>query len=129
MDEIPTAPAVLPTASAITIPARPSSPPPSTRASAELRGNPLEAERALLDGARAALGRGDGAEALRAAEEHARRFSHGVLTEEREAMSIQALRLLHRDEEATARLDRFRVRFPASLIRPALEAAADGGAP
>ncbi len=88
----------------------------------------LEAERALLDVARTALGRGDGASALRAAEEHGRRFPRGILAEEREAMSIQALRLLHRDDEAQARLERFRGRFPTSLIRPALEAA-DGGSP
>jgi hypothetical protein len=88
----------------------------------------LEAERALLDVARTALGRGDGSNALRAADEHGRKFPRGILAEEREAMSIQALRLLHRDDEAQARLARFRGRFPSSLIRPALEAA-DGGAP
>ncbi len=82
----------------------------------------------MLDVARTALGRGDGGNALRATEEHARKFPRGVLGEEREAMAIQALRLLHRDEEAQARLDRFRGRFPTSLIRPALEADA-GGAP
>ena len=88
----------------------------------------LEAERALLDVARTALGRGDGSNALRAAEEHGRKFPHGILAEEREAMSIQALRLLHREDDAQARLERFRGRFPSSLIRPALEAV-DGGAP
>jgi hypothetical protein len=88
----------------------------------------LEAERALLDVARTALGRGDGANALRATEEHGRKFPRGILSEEREAMSIQALRLLHRDDEAEAQLGRFRGRFPSSLIRPALEAP-EGGAP
>ena len=88
----------------------------------------LEAERALLDVARTALGRGDGANALHATDEHARKFPRGILSEEREAMSIQALRLLHRDDEAEARLGRFRGRFPSSLIRPALEAP-EGGAP
>jgi hypothetical protein len=87
----------------------------------------LEQERSLLDVARTAVGRGDGASALRAAEVHAKRFPRGVLAEEREAMIIQALRLLHRDDEARARLDRFRGRFPTSLLRPALEAD-DGGA-
>jgi hypothetical protein len=90
-------------------------------------GGALEAERALLDVARTALGRGDGSNALRATEEHARKFPRGILSEEREAMSIQALRLLHRDDEAEARLARFRGRFPTSLIRPALEAP-EGGA-
>jgi len=128
-------PALPPPSAAPAQPAPPSAAPvqPSTRASAAERpATTLEAERALLDVARTALGRGDGAHALRATEEHARAFPHGQLAEEREAMAIQALRLLHRDEDASARLDRFRARFPASLIRPALEAsgtAADGGAP
>jgi hypothetical protein len=88
----------------------------------------LEAERAVLDVGRTALGRGDGANALRAIDEHARTFPRGALAEEREAMAIQALRLLGRDAEARARLDRFRGRFPTSLIRPALEAD-EAGAP
>ncbi|MEP7122366.1 MAG: hypothetical protein ABJE95_15700 [Byssovorax sp.] len=107
--------------------ARPASSIASARAGSD---GALEAERALLDVARTALGRGDGTNALRATEEHARKFPRGILAEEREAMSIQALRLLHRDDEAQARLERFRGRFPSSLIRPALEATevADGGA-
>jgi hypothetical protein len=88
----------------------------------------LEAERALLDVARTALIRSDGSNALRATEEHGRKFPRGILAEEREAMSIQALRLLHRDDEAQARLERFRGSFPSSLIRPALEAT-EAGAP
>jgi len=104
--------------------------PPAPRGSgggASLSGDAaLEAERALLDVARTAVGRSDGASALRAAEEHARKFPRGALAEEREAMIVQALRLLHRDDEARARLDRFRSRYPTSLLRPALEAE-DGG--
>ena len=88
----------------------------------------LEAERAMLDVARTALNRSDGANALHATEEHGRKFPRGILSEEREAMSIQALRLLHRDDEAQAQLERFRGRFPSSLIRPALEAT-EAGAP
>lgn len=109
--------------------ATPSARPAASIASAraDIRGS-LEAERALLDVARTALGRGDGSNALRATEEHGRKFPRGILSEEREAMSIQALRLLHRDDEAEARLARFRGHFPTSLILPALEAA-DGGAP
>jgi hypothetical protein len=114
------APAVISTPSA-----RPAAAIPSARADSS---SALEAERALLDVARTALGRGDGANALHATEEHARKFPRGILSEEREAMSIQALRLLHRDAEAEAQLVRFRGRFPSSLIRPALEAP-EGGAP
>ena len=118
-----------PTASVSAAAREPSPPRPPSSASARAGSDGgLEAERALLDVARTALGRGDGSNALRAADEHARRFPRGILAEEREAMSIQALRLLPRDDEAGARLDRFRGRFPTSLIRPALEAA-DGGSP
>jgi hypothetical protein len=122
--------AVIPVASAAPaavpmLSSRPAASVASARADAS---SSLEAERALLDVARTALGRGDGANALRATEEHGRKFPRGILSEEREAMSIQALRLLHRDDEAEARLGRFRGRFPSSLIRPALEAP-QGGAP
>jgi hypothetical protein len=121
-----------PTATAATAEAKPSAPAPALRAAASATGRAaegaLEAERAVLDVARTALGRGDGSNALRATAEHARKYPRGALAEEREAMAIQALRLLHRDDEAEARLGRFRGRFPTSLIRPALEADA-GGAP
>jgi hypothetical protein len=124
-------PIPLPSARPVAIAAPPSAPPvraaPSI-ASGRAGNDDLEAERALLDVARTALGRGDGSNALRAAEEHGRRFPRGILAEEREAMSIQALRLLHRDDEAEARLVQFRGRFPTSLIRPALEAG-DAGSP
>jgi hypothetical protein len=124
-----------PVTAAASEPSRPHTPAPTERNPPATGDNPksapqgLEAERAVLDAARAALGRGDGAEALRSVDDHARRFPRGVLVEEREAMGIQALRLVHRNDEAGARLNRFRARFPASLMRPALEAAADGGAP
>jgi outer membrane protein assembly factor BamD (BamD/ComL family) len=87
----------------------------------------LPAESALLDVARTALGRGDGANALAATDAHAKKFPRGALSEEREAIRIQALRMLHRDDEANAKLDRFRARFPTSLLRPALEAPEGGG--
>jgi hypothetical protein len=122
----PTAPTASVTATArAAASSAPTMPISSPRAAAD---GALEAERALLDVARTALGRGDGGNALRAAEEHGRKFPRGILAEEREAMTIQALRLLHRDDEAEARLQRFRGRFPSSLMRPALEAA-DGGPP
>jgi hypothetical protein len=116
-------------------PVAPSSPPandtpPSTARAApshRVADGSLEEERAQLDVARTALGRGDGANALQAAEGHRRRFPRGAMSEEREAIEIQALRLLHRDDEASTRLGRFRERFPTSLMRPALEAD-DGGA-
>lgn len=53
----------------------------------------LGAERMLLDRARAALIRNRPADALLALREHKRRFPHGVMTEERNALMVQALHL------------------------------------
>jgi hypothetical protein len=81
----------------------------------------LAAERALLDVARGAIERQDGAAALAATREHERRFPSGMLVQEREAMAVRALVLLGRRDEARARTDRFRARFPGSVLMPALE--------
>jgi hypothetical protein len=87
-------------------------------------GSDLEAERALLDVARTALGRGEGAHSLGACDEHARRFPRGALGEEREAIAVQALVLEHREGEAKARAERFRKTHPRSILLPAVRAAA-----
>jgi hypothetical protein len=84
---------------------------------------PLRAEQALLDSARVALGRGDGAAALDAATVHARRFPHGELSEERDAIAVQALVLLGRGDEARARAERFRRAYPESALFPAIREA------
>ena len=104
--------------------------PPTVPASASVRAAPsagpagnLKAERAILDVARTALGRGDGENALAAGADHQRKFPNGALAEEREAIAVQALLLTNRNAEAEARVARFRVKYPASLLLPALEAA------
>jgi outer membrane protein assembly factor BamD (BamD/ComL family) len=81
----------------------------------------LAAERAVLDRARAALERQDGGAALAATREHERRFPHGLLEQEREAMAVRARVQLGRRDEARNRVDRFRARFPGSVLTPALE--------
>jgi hypothetical protein len=86
-------------------------------------------ERALLDLARGAIEREDGATALAATEEHEREFPRGVLVQEREAIAVRALTLLGRAAEARARLDRFRKNFPDSLLLPALESNVNSLAP
>jgi hypothetical protein len=86
----------------------------------------LTAERALLDVARGALAREDNDAALAAAREHERRFPDGVLAQEREAMAVRALALLGRTSDARARADRFRTRFPRSVLLPAIEASLAG---
>jgi hypothetical protein len=83
----------------------------------------IGAEQKLLDPARVALGRGDGAAALGAATAHGRRFPQGQLSEEREAILIQALVLLGRGPEARARADRFVRTYPNSALMPAIREA------
>jgi hypothetical protein len=82
----------------------------------------LSEERALLDGARAALGAGDGARALAITDTHQRRFARPQLAEEREAIAIQALVVAGRFDDARARAARFRDNSPDSLFAPAVEA-------
>ncbi len=70
--------------------------------------------------------RGDSEGALAAVEEHATKFPHGKLAEEREALKIQALVAEDRDPEARAALGAFRRTYPKSLLGPALEEAVVG---
>jgi hypothetical protein len=96
-----------------------------------LRDRVLGAERVLVDSANSALARGQPADALEAALEHARRFPRGQLSEEREAVRIRALAALGRGPEAWARAEVFRSRFPHSMLLGAVEraVAADRPAP
>lgn len=87
----------------------------------------LAAERALLDVARSALGRGSPDEALEAANRHSREYPNGLLTEEREALAIRALAGAGHREAAVARATRFRARYPKSLLLPAVEGAVGQG--
>jgi hypothetical protein len=74
----------------------------------------------LLERATRALG-SDPQGALALTEEHARRFPSGALTQEREFVAIEALEALRRTGEASARIDRFRARFPGSAHLRRLE--------
>jgi hypothetical protein len=91
------------------------------------RDGSLAAERAVLEIARNAVGRGEGAVALRALERHAAEFPRGRLAEEREALAVQALELAGRRSEARARAEQFRSRFPKSLLRAAIAGTLDEG--
>jgi hypothetical protein len=93
----------------------PEAPAPSARG--------LGAERSLLDVARAALARGEAAEALAAVDRHSREYPDGVLVEEREALAIKALVALGRRDEARARAKRFEQRFPNGLMLRAVKGA------
>ncbi|WP_394845791.1 hypothetical protein LZC95_53275 [Pendulispora brunnea] len=96
---------------------------PSPSAAALPTSRQLAGERPLLDIARAALNRGEGEEALRATDRHKSRFPSGLLAEEREALSIQALLLLNRTDDAKRRAIRFQQRYPRSVLLPAIQAA------
>jgi hypothetical protein len=85
-------------------------------------GQDLSKERAILDIAKVALGRGDAASALARIEEHARAFPRGALSEEREALAIQALASSGRLSEAKTRAARFGKSFPRSVLLPAIQA-------
>jgi hypothetical protein len=85
----------------------------------------LARERAILDVARTAVGRGDAPHALEAVEHHQREFPHGQLVEEREAIAIQALARLARFDEAHARASRFHRRYPHSVLLPVVDAAVE----
>ena len=78
---------------------------------------------AMLEQARAALGRGDSAGALRILATHTRDYPTSTLTEEREALTVRALARGGRVEEAKAKLAQFESRFPGSLMLSALKRA------
>jgi hypothetical protein len=83
----------------------------------------LARERALLDQARAQIAAGEPARALDYVERHGRRHPQGALSEEREALAVNALVSLGRYREALQRGETFRSRYPNSLLMPSVEAA------
>jgi hypothetical protein len=85
-------------------------------------GSSLAVEQSIVDDARTALARRDGATAIALADEHERLFPHAQLREEREAVVIEAMVLEGRYAEARARAAQFRAAFPDSLFLPAVEA-------
>jgi hypothetical protein len=80
-----------------------------------------ESESDLLGRAQSAL-RSDPASALALAAEHRKKFPNGVLAQEREVLSIEALERLGRHAEAVARADRFLKAFPGSAHRSKVNA-------
>jgi hypothetical protein len=73
----------------------------------------VDAELALLERARAEV-RPNPARALALTAEHAQRFAHGTLAEEREVIAIEALLVRGRAAAAQARARRFFTDYPAS---------------
>jgi hypothetical protein len=87
------------------------------------RDSDLAAERAILETARTAVARGNGASALAAVQRHIEQFPRGRLAEEREVIAIQALVSLGRLDEARQRAARFKSSFPRSMAIPAVQTA------
>lgn len=83
----------------------------------------LARERAVLDRARSALAAGEAARALEQAKRHAREFPNGILSEEREAITVNVLVRLGRYDQANQHAASFRVRYPRSLLMHSVEAA------
>lgn len=136
----------MPTPASATPPAPAEPVPPSPRAPASTTANPpvpppvrrpplqskvpapvpegtLDMERRLVESARAALVRGRGQDALDALERHAREFPDSAFVEEREVLWIQALVSTGQHDEARARAEAFKARFPRSLLTPAVDSA------
>lgn len=116
-------PASAPTTVAQPIIAPPKSPSASVESSIGRRDADLAAERALIEMARNALSRGRPDQALEATRLHESRYPKGQLSEERESIAVHALVAAGRVDEARARADRFRARFPQSIFLPAIDAA------
>jgi hypothetical protein len=83
--------------------------------------SPLDRERALIDTARTALGRGDANGALEFLDQHTREYPNGMLTEESEALRIETLLSAGGLQEARRAAAAFRVKHPKSLLLPAIE--------
>jgi hypothetical protein len=76
----------------------------------------LAEQQVLLDAARRALARSDGATALEALTWHRARFPETVLGEERAALTVKALRMSGRGVEAQQSANEFLRRYPASVF-------------
>jgi hypothetical protein len=85
-------------------------------------------EAALLHSARALLTT-DPERALRLTQEHARRFSHGALAQEREVIAIESLRRLGKLDAAARRGAAFEQQYPGSVHQSKIEQTLKGKQP
>jgi len=114
----------LPSAAATVIAPRPSvSAAPAMSASSGGSDVDLASERALVDRARTAIRLGQSSDALAALDAHASRYPRGRLSEEREALAVDALARSGRVDEARARAARFKAAYPNSVFGAVVDAA------
>jgi hypothetical protein len=119
----PALPAVVPETTAPATMAAPE-PPPRRRIARKTSAAtlpPTNAELQLLRVARQDVTGGNFAGALAAIAEHVRRFRHGSLVEEREALRVKALAGLGRHEDAQRAAVEFHARFPHSVFLSTFE--------
>lgn len=109
------APPVEPVPQAVVKAVRPESPPARPEHARE-RDRNLAAERALIEQARTALAREQGAAALAVLERHARDYPQGALEEERESLLVQALVGAERFDQARKAAALFHRHFPRSIF-------------
>lgn len=81
----------------------------------------LPRERALLEVARTAFGKNDAQGTLDALDRHRNEFPDGKLSEERDALTIEALVEAGKNDEARARGRQFHLSYPDSILRPAVD--------
>jgi hypothetical protein len=116
---VPATPLVEPAQAEAVRPAEPGEPLPAPKRASAHDSTALEL--AILKRARTAVAGGNFSAALGAIGEHQRRFPDGNLREEREALRVKALSGLGKNDEARAAAERFRERFPDSVLAPRLE--------
>jgi hypothetical protein len=116
-----------PSAAVGDVPARHARDAPSAPASAALvsGASDLAAERLLLDSARTELLHGNPEGALVFVAEHARRFPHGVLSEERDALDVEVLVQAARYDAARRAAAKFHAAHRGSLLTSAVDSAVD----
>jgi hypothetical protein len=83
----------------------------------------LELELSELEMARRAVARGDGATGLRELRQHTQRYPGSVLAQERDALTVKALVLSGRYDEARTLGAGFRARHPNSMLLDSVERA------
>jgi hypothetical protein len=94
---------------------------PVRRSPASSASDSYALELGLLQKARAAVLSREFSSALDVIAEHERRFPAGRFQEEREALRVKALAGLGRNDEARSAAERFRERFPRSVLSTRIE--------
>jgi hypothetical protein len=100
---------------------------PERHRHASRAGDPRAAELAVIQKAQAAYADGNLPSALELLAEHGRRFPHGRLAEERDALRVRSLAGCGRGADARRALEVFADRYPHSVLLPHLREALGTG--